>query len=132
MSEHPAKRLGCCSICDTPVFELGPGGRLAEPKENAVRAKVILIDGTLASLTLCADCAEAPDYVKLFDVMLGAWALELDDDYRKSCGGAPLTEPQRAALRAALDRQRTNVPIGLFHRESWSRALQREASRKIS
>lgn len=125
--EHPIKRLGYCSICNELVFETTAAGAIGRPRPDAVRAKIAMVDGSFANLTLCTGCADDPDLGRLFEVILGAWWLELDDDYRVSCGGARLEPKQREALRWSFGRQLVNPPLGVVHREPWTRALEREA-----
>lgn len=63
------KKSGCCSICDTPCFEVlarwDEGPRVGEikqmgpPNDDAVRVTFMLLNGNATDMTFCGQCAES-------------------------------------------------------------------------
>ena len=99
------KKLGCCTLCGMPVFDMDDRGLL--PLEEARRVTLILADGTTTDLTFCAGCEVGPEQMPaIHRVMLESWAAE----------GGP--DPV-----AQID----NIPLGVIREEPWRDALRREA-----
>ena len=92
------KVAGACSICDREVFEVvrrDPDTRqilqLGRPLPEAVRADFRMIDGTIASITFCADCAsgfDASQIAPLWNRCKASWLAEP--------GGAEFLKTQEA------------------------------------
>ena len=88
MSEH--KMPGCCSLCDTPAFEIlarwdegekraGEPKRLGPPNPGTTRVTFMLMNGHITDMTFCGACAPAlksKDYTKLWRKNLAGWTRE--------------------------------------------------------
>ena len=73
---HSAKLLGHCTQCNTQCYD--PQAFPPQPKSAwlGVRAHFMLSDGSLMPITMCDACAAAPDYEKLWDVVMAGWLHE--------------------------------------------------------
>lgn len=83
---------GCCSLCDTPVFEVmarwdegekraGEPKQLGAPNEDSVRVSFLLMNGRTTDMTLCGECAGAlnpEQYTTLWRKNLNGWMREQD------------------------------------------------------
>jgi hypothetical protein len=84
---------GHCVICTARCFEVlavheeherlpGEPKRLGPPEPGAVRITFLLLDGTRAMLTFCAECAENPiteHYELIWRKVLRCWIRELSE-----------------------------------------------------
>ncbi|HDY66085.1 MAG TPA: hypothetical protein ENH84_07645 [Phycisphaerae bacterium] len=62
------KRLGCCTLCDTPAYEVkrlhtkgpfkGHPAELGSPLETCRKVTFDLKGGTIITLTVCAECVK--------------------------------------------------------------------------
>jgi hypothetical protein len=91
------KIAGCCSLCDTPCFEVlqrwdQNEKRAGEPKvlgpatDDAIRIEFLLFNGRRTSMTLCGNCAEAlqtSDYARLWNKNLSGYLREQDGNPAK-------------------------------------------------
>ena len=89
MSEF--KISGCCSLCDTPVYEVlarfaeherrpGEPKQLGAPDEGATKITFGLFDGTKADLTFCDSCAEelnCGQYMEIWRKVMRSWLREI-------------------------------------------------------
>ena len=99
------KKLGCCTLCGMPVFDMDDRGLL--PLEEARRVTLALADGSETDLTFCDGCEVGPEQMPaIHRAMLEAWAAE---------GEFGLTQVD-------------NVPLGVIREEPWRDALRREGS----
>lgn len=93
----PHKIAGCCSLCDTPVFEVlqrwddgekraGEPKMLGQPNPDTTRIEFLLFNGRLTHMTFCGPCAEslAPEqYSALWNKNLCAYMREQDGNPAK-------------------------------------------------
>ena len=71
-----AKLLGHCTQCQTLLWD--PHALPPQPKSTykGLRATVMLSDGSIMDLSMCPDCAEAPDLDLLWEVVMSGWLAE--------------------------------------------------------
>lgn len=88
---------GCCSLCDTPCFEImarwdegekraGEPKRLGYPNDGAVRVTFMLMNGNVTDMTLCGECAAklGPEhYLTLWRKNLAGYLREQDGNPAK-------------------------------------------------
>ena len=117
------KKIGHCTQCDEPVFEVLVTYATDHPKaglplrlgdlvdEDAVRITYVLATGTLASITFCGKCA--------------AVAIDIKSAWRK-CLALAAQEIRDEPVEDARERQRSdfaaltrNIPLGELYRERW-------------
>lgn len=108
------KTIGCCSLCDTEVFEIarrdqtGKPVQVGPPLDTAQRAMFVLKDGHQMDLTLCYNCLAAlrPEHFsKLWQGVMAAWIAESGSVH--------------PWVRSQVD----NGIIGLMHSRPWKEVL---------
>ena len=76
------KRPGCCTRCETPVYEIGPNGAVGRMTDLGTQVEFLLSDGTECDVTFCTTCAAAlspGDFGAVWDAVLDATGRELAD-----------------------------------------------------
>ena len=119
------KRAGCCSNCDTVVFETitvdddGWPKRLGKPLDHAWRVTFAMQDGSSANMTYCADCidkAGEPRFVVYaWNKALAAFARDIE---------RPGTT--EAAKAVVADLVTKNRPLGLIAKRRWTDVMEDE------
>lgn len=76
------KLSGCCTKCDTQVYDVvshnekGEPIRIGGPSDDAVRVNFRLVNGSSMDLTFCRDCAaglQPHDYPFLWQRVMLSW-----------------------------------------------------------
>lgn len=76
------KLNGCCSKCDTEVFEIktryedGRPKQTGAPLDNGVRVGFLMVNGSVMDLTFCQSCIDSlqpSDYLPLWHRVLLSW-----------------------------------------------------------
>lgn len=120
------KRIGCCTLCEKPVFEIlakwtqgpmkGEPRRIGRPTTAARRVHYLLSDGSSMPLTFCADCVEralAPEsFPMIWGLVLEAFGRELTPEYVAAINAPPRTEKQQAAVEAFVARLANESIVG--------------------
>ena len=93
----PHKIGGCCSLCDTPVYDIrqrwdegekraGEPKVFGPPNPDATRIEFLLFNGTRTSMTFCGECAKAltPEhYTTLWNKNLNGYLREQNGNPEK-------------------------------------------------
>ena len=98
------KRPGCCTRCETPVYEIGRNGAVGRMTDLGTQVEFLLSNGTECDVTFCTTCAAAlspGDFGAVWDAVLDATGREL----------AGRTPTERARLMAPLMRV---YPMGVL------------------
>lgn len=116
------KLTGCCTDCDDPVFEVNTMNPDGTPRSvgaalpNAMRATLVLTDGSTCDMTFCEGCMEA------IEAHLPAiWAKCL-----RSFAAEPVDPEIRDEIRADQVRLATMVPLGVVAVRRWCDILKEE------
>ncbi len=120
------KTVGSCTVCDEPVFEIltvypndhplaGEPRSVGRPLDNALRATLVLTDGSTIDLTHCEDCEL--DLPHIWQKCLATFTYE--DRTRVERGAQPMTEVQRQNHRDQLVRLAAEIPLGLLYTRKW-------------
>lgn len=120
MSEF--KIAGCCTLCDTPCYDVlatwgaderypGEPKRLGQPGDGS-RITFMLLDGSKADLTFCSSCAESLNpslYIPIWHKVLRSWKREMGPDkvepdwFLKSYENGLLAEMGRKTLKELVE-----------------------------
>jgi len=117
------KLIGCCTVCDTPVFEVaarwteGPMNgeikQLGQPLEGARRMTVVRASGRQSNWTLCKDCEVTPEMMpELNRKEIAAMVLERDMVME--------TMAQADRREAMLRLFQFDIPIGVLGEMLWT------------
>ncbi len=131
------KRVGCCTLCDKPVFEVketftkppmvGWPRRLGKPNEDAFRVDYIMLDGSHIHLTFCADCleqAKRPEtYPVLWDSVLKSFLWEAEPEVRRILPCAAYTPEQKAVFDQFIQQQMKNALVSVLVVQKWRDVL---------
>ncbi len=133
------KRLGCCTLCDEPVFEIVETMKvdgidmpkvLGKPLDTARRVHLILTGGTNMALTFCTDCSVTPETLpEIYRKVRLAWALEATNSTRTQIGGDEQSLARQWQIGAHQTGLTNNVPIGVLYEESMQDAMAMESLR---
>lgn len=117
------KKIGHCTQCDGPVFEVlaqfpADHPRAGTPRrlgglvdDKAVRITYVLADGTNAGITFCGACSDGVDVKSAWRKCLALAAEELRHE--------TLTTQQREIYTRFLAGTARNIPLGELYREKW-------------
>lgn len=120
------KKVGCCTLCDTPVFEivqrfdppLSEPKAIGPPTDRAYKVSFVLMDGSIMYLTFCDLCTPTK-FPEIWGKVLRSWGRELDDDYRELVGAKRMTKEQRQVNEAWLLGMVHQIPLGIIAVEKW-------------
>lgn len=126
------KLLGHCSICDAQVAEIthqypqshpyaGEPTRLGEFQDNALRATLVLINGSMMGVTICTECEPLLEtsILKIWDRVVAGWKLEISDDHRVLLGLKTYTEAQREDVDLWFKTACGEPPMGVLCVRPW-------------
>lgn len=105
------KRPGCCTRCETPVYEIADNGAVGRMTDRGTQVEFLLSDGTECDVTFCNDCAAGlalEDFGPMWDAVLAATARELAE--RPLDERARLTMPLMRVWPLAILRRRRESP----------------------
>ena len=121
------KRLGCCTLCEKPVYEItqtytrepikGWARRLGAPTADHRTVDYILSDGSHAAMSFCADCEERAkdpaNFPEIWRLALEAYMHELDPKILHAKNIPPRTAQGAAAAATFVDRMSDSCIVGV-------------------
>lgn len=133
------KILGCCTLCDGPIFEVteqyGPGShplagkprRVGMPLDGTKRVTLLLANGNRTDVTLCEECeVTAENLPRIHQRLRESWAYEGTNGKRENLGAMPLDLEQQWVTGRCQLSEVDNVPIGILYQEPWVETIARE------
>lgn len=126
------KLLGHCSICDAQVAEFthqypqshpyaGEPTRLGEFHDDALRATLVLTNGSMMDVTICTECEPLLEtsILKIWDQVVAGWKLEISDEHRVLINLKPYTESQREDVNLWFKTACGEPPMGVLCVRPW-------------
>lgn len=131
---NDVKRAGCCTRCDTEVFEVktrfleGPLAgfprQLGKHSEQAYRIDYALTDGSICTLTACEACREwmsdPANLPAIWQKVLRTFVFEERADVRAALPARPRTPAEQQHIQTELIKLSHNPPIGVIAVNQWS------------
>ncbi len=122
------KKFGCCSICDKQCFDLfhnkaGDLTGVGDPREDAIRAGLLLTNGTITDMTFCEQCSPhiEANVADIWARMMLAYAVQL----RQAEAAAPDAK-RTVALRQDTLRMANLAILGVVYWLPWTEVMRRE------
>ncbi|KKM73967.1 hypothetical protein LCGC14_1405090 [marine sediment metagenome] len=113
------KRNGCCTLCDEPVFEIAPStGAVGQPLDNAVRATLILTDGSTVSLTFCDQCETETKLTEIWSKCVETMAFQCN--HLAEIKGRKVSDQEIEVAQQEVIRLMGMVPLGVVGAIAWS------------
>lgn len=132
MLNKPVKKVGCCTLCDKPVFEIltrfpqnhmlaREPRKVGAPLDNAMNYTFVLLGGETIDVAFCDKCeiTEA-DYPRIWEKILNTFRRETSPLYLKALN-VSTTEKAMAEKEAFLLKLVHNPPILLLIKAKWSK-----------
>ena len=126
------KLLGHCSICDVQVAEIthqypqshpyaGDPMRLGKFYDNALRATLVLTNGSMMDVTICSDCESSLETstLQIWDRVVAGWKLEISDKHRVLLNLKPYTESQKEDVNLWFVTACGEPPVGVLCVRPW-------------
>lgn len=113
------KRNGCCTLCDEPVFEITPPtGAIGLPLDKAIRATLILTDGSTVSLTFCDQCEIETKLSEIWAKCVETMAFQCNN--LAKIKGREVSDEEAEVARREVIRLLGIVPLGVVGALAWS------------
>jgi len=117
------KKIGCCTVCDEPIFEIlsrhtegpykGEAKQLGRPLPGVRRATIVRVSGRVSDWSLCSACEIHPlDMPRLNKKEIAAMAYERNIVIRE-------TLEQKEAKEQMLRLFEFDVPLGVLGEKPW-------------
>lgn len=130
------KRLGCCTQCDEPLFEvverfpenladgkLSPLARrprrIGKQIAPAYRCHLLLMDGSQMPLTFCEKCKDNMDLDAVWQRVLVSMAEQMDPTFLEIINAPAHTPRQLKIVDRFFKKLHDNVPLGVLATEVW-------------
>lgn len=130
MTDVAPKVPGCCTLCGEPCFDIqtvwphddpraGQPRRIGQAHEDALRADLVLIDGTRTTVTVHARCFDGLDALlpAVWRAMLER--MRWERKAHRLLKQAPFSPAQHAHADAVNLELVFNVPLGVLAVERW-------------
>ncbi len=126
------KLLGHCPICNTLIADIKsqyPQGHpyAGEPRQlerfhdGTLRATLVLTNGSLMDITICAACEPVltDKFVFLWKRVVEGWKLEISDKHRQLLGSKPYSIDQRTQVDKWFVDACKEPPVGVLCIKPW-------------
>jgi len=128
------KLTGCCSICDTAVFDIvrvypvghpyhGEPLSLGAPLDTAFKLTMLLTSGDHIDITVCSNCIENNkiNYNDLWERIKYSWGVEVSDKNCIALNKPVYNEKQKVQLKAWLTRMSNEMILGVMCSRPWKK-----------